>query len=84
MPDYDTRWRQTHAAEVPSAPGERWKQLVGDLPDVRLSKVLSARRALRRDDYASESILDETLRRLSIELGISSRGGFDSGTRWTP
>ena len=52
---------------------KRWNELVGDLPDIRLDKVLQTRRALRQRLYDSDEILEETIRRLGNEVGILCR-----------
>ena len=40
----------------------------------RLSKVLAARRALSTSKYDSDAVLDETVRRLTYDLGIVCSG----------
>ncbi len=40
----------------------------------RLSKVLAVRHALRTDKYDSDAVLDETVRRLTYDLGIVRPG----------
>ncbi len=52
---------------------ERWCELVGDLPDIRLDKVLDTRRALRHRMYDGDDVLEETLRLLGNEVGILCR-----------
>ena len=48
--------------------------LAPDMHDVRLPKVIAARRALRANEYDSEAVLDETAQRLTDALGIVRRG----------
>ena len=49
---------------------ERWKQMIHELPQVRLAKVAAARDAVRQGRYQGERIVDETVRRLAHDLGI--------------
>jgi len=53
-----------------------WLRLVRELPDVRQDLVESVRRAMRTNSYETETILDETVRRLSDEMDAprSARG----------
>jgi hypothetical protein len=50
---------------------DRWKRLIEDLPEVRLDKVCTTRALLAENGYDDDRIIDETVRRLSDELGIS-------------
>ncbi len=59
--------------EFPRRGHERWCELVGDLPDIRLGKVLDTRRALRHRMYDGDDVLEETLRLLGNEVGILCR-----------
>ena len=50
-----------------------WKEILRDLPDVRLDKVLASRRSLGQQDYDCDAVLDKTAERLCQELGILGR-----------
>ena len=52
---------------------QRWQNILHNLPAVRLDKVRETRAALQRSSYERESILDETVRRLSNDIGVLCR-----------
>ena len=64
----DGRWREVSPRTL-----QRWRQLVRDLPDVRMDRVRAIREALKGRKYDSEEVLDETVRRLRNEIGILCR-----------
>ena len=61
---------------------QRWRELVHDLPDIRLEKVQATREALKNREYDGEEVLEETIRRLREELGILCRRALNSDPHW--
>lgn len=51
---------------------ERVKRLAGALPDVRVERVVGVRKALRENRYDSDDKLNETIRRLAVDLKTSA------------
>jgi len=47
-----------------------WRQRITCLPDVRMNKVTGARTAILMDRYETETIIDETVRRVADDLGL--------------
>ena len=50
---------------------ERVKGLANSLPDVRVERVVGVRKALRENRYDSDEKLDETIRKLAVDLKTS-------------
>lgn len=61
------------AAELLRTELNYWKRLLDELPDARLDKVCATRSNLNRNGYDDERILDETVRRISDEIGVLCR-----------
>ena len=70
MDEHDDKVRDESTCEASPAELDRWKRLMSDLPDARLEKVHATRSLVERNGYDDERIIDETVRRLSDDLGI--------------
>lgn len=51
----------------------RWKEMVRNMPDVRADKVEQARSAIRGRDYDDESVVDETVERIAVEIAAAMK-----------
>jgi len=56
---------------------QRWRDLILQLPPVRMDRVLTTRDALKLGCYEEDGALDVTILRLSEELGVPDRQAPD-------
>lgn len=47
-----------------------WRRLLDRLPDRRVDKIRAARDAIDRCEYDREAVLDETIRRMWLDLAM--------------
>ena len=59
---------------------QRWRDLILQLPPVRMDRVLTTRDALQLGCYEEDGALDVTIRRLSEEFGLLDRQAPDESS----
>jgi len=71
---HTVRW-SAHS-DVSAFEMNRWRQIVRRFPEVRLEKVLAARRSLLSNeyDYHSEGILSDTIVQVARDIGLPWAG----------
>lgn len=57
---------------------QRWRDLILQLPPVRMDRVLTTRDALKLGCYEEDGALDVTILRLSEEFGLPDRRASDA------
>ena len=53
-----------------AADWERWKNIVRESPAIRDTKIAASRQAVEAGTYDQDGILDETLDRMSTDMGL--------------
>ncbi len=76
-PAENTRHR-TADVRAMSENWDRWKRLIGTMPDIRTEKVRRVREALRQCTYEGVEVLDETVDRIGNEIGVLCRSDFET------
>ena len=59
---------QRNSWSLSEADISRWQDILRNMPDIRLDRVLATRDALKFNRYDDEHILDETVNRLQDEF----------------
>ncbi len=73
MPDRTTHIGRHEANHGLGEDLQRWKQVVRELPIVRVEKVVAVRAALRHHGYDTPHIVAETVARMSNDVGVLAR-----------
>lgn len=69
--------RRSAAARLDEGELELWRERLAAVPDLRIAKIMRARRAIATDSYDEQAILDRTIDLIQDDVGIMCRAEFD-------